>query len=414
MTLFLYALLFALTFVLAAIFAGLETGLVSIDQLRLENEARHNRRLQPVLRFVQNPDRIFGLTLTGTNICHVILSTLFTVFILRALLGNVDEDTRQLATLGLSGVILVFAEIIPKMLFRDYPYSMVTRTFGFTRSAAAVLRPIISIFNRYNAWLARVLKVENVPLTREDLAYILEQSKSENKIQQHQKEMLEDALEFRDLRARNVMIPRTEIVAVEADTPLDEVIELARAEGYTRFPIYSDNLDQIIGILIIYDLIDRDPKKRTARDYAREVLFVPEAMDVFALLREMQAQRKSMVIVVDSYGGTSGLLTVEDILEEIVGEIEDEYDTEEEREVEKVNDDTYLVNGFVEVDELNDEYEMDLPHEDDYETLAGLIIHRLARIPAMGQKLRVGDWDLEVLQVTRRKIQRVKLTRTAR
>jgi len=141
---------------------------------------------------------------------------------------------------------------------------------------------------------------------------------------------------------------------------------------------------------------------------------VPEARDVFALLREMQAQRKSMVIVVDSYGGTSGLLTVEDILEEIVGEIEDEYDTEEEREVEKVNDDTYLVNGFVEVDELNDEYEMDLPHEDDYETLAGLIIHRLARIPAMGQKLRVGDWDLEVLQVTRRKIQRVKLTRTAR
>jgi len=393
----------------------LETGLISVDRLRLENEAKRSKNAARILNLISKPDVIFGLTLTGTNISHVILSTLFTVFLMKAIFGDV-EGNQQLYNLALSGLILVFAEIIPKMLFRDYSYSLVRRTFPFIQLMSVALSPFILLFNLYNKWLSSILKVERGYnfLSREELSYILSQSKSETKIQQHQKEMLEDALEFRDQRAKNVMIPRTEIVAVDADSTLDEVIALAKAEGYTRFPVYEDNLDQIIGILIIYDLLERKPNNgHTARDFAREAHFVPEMMDVYALLREMQTRRKSMAIVVDSYGGTAGLLTVEDILEEIVGEIEDEYDTDEEKEVEQLDDDTYLIQGFVEVDELNDQFDMNLPHDGDYETLAGLIIDRLARIPSRGQKLRVGDWDLEVMLVTKRKIQRVKCTRVA-
>ncbi|MCD4828640.1 MAG: hemolysin family protein [Candidatus Cloacimonetes bacterium] len=409
--------LFVLMFALGGLFSGLETGLISIDRLRLENEAKRNAKARRIVNLISRPDVIFGLTLTGTNVSQVVLSTLFTVYLLPAIIGETDTNTQQLYTLALAGLILIFGEILPKTLFREFPYTLVSRTFPFIRVMTVILKPFIGIFNMYNNWLARVLQVEsgyNI-LTRDELTYILSQSKSETKIQQHQKEMLEDALEFRDLRAKNVMIPRTEIVAVEAGSSLDDVLSLAKEEGYTRFPVYDDNLDQIIGILIIYDLLQRDTSQaQTVREFIREVHYVPETMDVYALLREMQTHRKTMVIVVDSYGGTAGLLTVEDILEEIVGEIEDEYDTEEEKEIEKINENTYLIQGFVEVDDLNDEYDIQLPGNGNYETLAGLIIDKLERIPTRGQKLRVGDWDLEMMQVTRRKIQRVKCTRVIR
>jgi putative hemolysin len=234
-------------------------------------------------------------------------------------------------------------------------------------------------------------------------------SKDNLKLQDKQKEMLEDALEFSELVAKNVMVPRTEVVAVESSTPLPEVIELAKEEGYTRFPVYSDNIDHIEGILIIYDLLTCDDKeKHTAGEFVRESLYVPETMDLDAVLKEMQNQKKSLAIVVDSYGGTAGIVTTEDILEEIVGEIEDEYDSPEDPDVLKIGDDHYMVFGYVDVDTLNDEYEMDLP-EGDYETIAGLIIDHLEKIPTKDQEFVVQSWNFKISKVSNRKIEKIEL-----
>ncbi len=407
----LYLFLFLFFFASAAFFAGLETGLVSMDRLKLETEAKTDKRKNYLLRFSTNPDLTFGLTLIGTNVSQVIVSTIFTAFFIK----NYLHIERELGSLILAGFVLVFAEMIPKAVYRDYPYKLVVRSYPFIRISHFILKPSIRVISWFNNLLAKMLKVESGMhfLSRDELSYIFSESTSTNAMQQDQKDMLEDALEFSELVARNVMIPRIDIIAIEADSPLDHVIELARKEGYTRYPVFEESLDHVIGILIIYDLIDRDKsQKQTARDFLRDAFFVPENMDVDVLLKEMQTLRKSMAIVVDSYGGTAGLLTTEDILEEIVGEIEDEYDNEEEKDVERIDDNTFIVKGFVEVDDLIDVHGIDLPDEGNYETLAGLIIDKIARIPARNQRIRIGDWTALIMQVSSRKIIKVKLTRS--
>jgi CBS domain containing-hemolysin-like protein len=247
-------------------------------------------------------------------------------------------------------------------------------------------------------------------LTRDDLAFLISQSSADEESEPH-RDMIEDALEFNEQKARNVMVPRTDVIALEENTPVSEVLELARTEGFTRYPVFSQTLDNIIGVLIIYDIIRKpDSENMTAGQLVHEPFFVPENTDVDVLLREMQKRHKSMAIVVDSFGGTAGIVTMEDILEEIVGEIADEYDTEEdfEPDVEQVGPNTWIVAADVEIDALNDEYEMDLP-TGDYETVAGLILDYLELIPHQGQIINLDKHSLQVLQSTDKKIIRVKI-----
>ncbi len=406
----LYLFLFLFFFVSAAFFAGLETGLVSLDRLKLETESKTDNRKKYLDKMTRNPDLIFGLTLIGTNISQVIVSTIFTAFFIKRWF-HVEQEVGSLI---LAGLVLIFAEIIPKALYRDYSEKLVIRSYPFIRISSFILKPSIQVVTWFNNMIARLLKVESGMhfLSREDLSYIFSESTSTNSIQQDQKEMLEDALEFRELKAKNVMIPRTDIIAIDAESTLDHVIDLARKEGYTRYPVYKESLDHIVGILIIYDLIGRDRSRtQKAKDFIREAFFIPETMDVDILLKEMQTLRKTMAIVVDSYGGTAGLLTVEDILEEIVGEIEDEYDNDVEKDVEKISDHEFIVKGFVEVDDLIDVYGIDIPDDGDYETIAGLIINKIARIPVRNQKIKIGVWTAEILQVSSRKIIKIKLSR---
>jgi putative hemolysin len=236
----------------------------------------------------------------------------------------------------------------------------------------------------------------------------VEETFNEGNIQKPQKEMLEDALEFTELIAKNVMKPRTEIVAIPEDMTYDEIVKITREEGYTRYPVYHETLDEITGVLIVYDLLKPKFETLTAKDMKRDVYFVPESMDVDVLLKEMQKNQKSIAIVVDAYGGTAGLVTMEDILEEIVGEIDDEYDVEEIKDVEKVDDNTWIVNAFVEVDTLNDNFGLELP-DGDYETIAGLILAHLEQIPARGKKITIDKYKFEILEVTNKKIKKVRI-----
>ncbi|HOD55298.1 MAG TPA: transporter associated domain-containing protein, partial [Candidatus Cloacimonadota bacterium] len=271
---------------------------------------------------------------------------------------------------------------------------------------------VVSVFNDF---LKRVFKITEYDsyhfFTKDDVAFILsETTDNENKVEQPQKEMLEDALEFNQLKARNVMIPRTDVVAIADTMLIDEILEMARKEGYTRYPVYHNSLDEITGVLIIYDIISKmSNKELTAKDLQREVFFAPEMMDVDNLLKEMQSKKKSMAVIVDSYGGTSGIVTIEDIIEELVGEIEDEYD-EEDRDIEIINHNTIMVKADVDVDTLNDEFDFDIP-KGDYESIAGFIIDKLERIPAQGHTIVEPEFKLEVVQVTNRKIEKIKIVK---
>jgi putative hemolysin len=404
--------LIAVFFVLAGFFSGIETGLLSIDRFKIEKEARNDERKKRILTFLQNPDRLFGTTLFGTNISIVIVSSLTILLIHYFQTEKNIQIQEKYGTLILSGLLLIFAEIIPKAIYRDIPNVMVPRFINLLNFFSTILTPFVKLVGNLNSLLARIFhlpeKIEYHLLTREDISYMLSTTENDDNLKEDQREMLEEALEFADLKAENVMIHRTEIVALQKDISIDEVIRIARDEGFTRFPVFGDDLDDIVGMLIIYDLLNIDVKENLcARDFLREPFFAPETMDISKLLADMQSQKKSLAIIVDPFGGTAGLITIEDIMEEIIGEIEDEYDVSTQ-EVELLEPDTYMIQGFVEIDLLNDEYNLELP-EGDYETIAGLIIDRLAKIPARKTKLVVGKWILQVVQVTATKIIKVKV-----
>ncbi len=383
--------------------------MISIDRFRLEQEVKcqkHNRRLK---QFLDNPNAFLGITLIGNNIAIVVVSSLFAIYFA----DKIPYLSRSVSTLALAGMMLIFAEIVPKSYCRDNAEQLVRRYFPVLYVFYLLMSPFVGSINTISRIMAKMFKIDTDTrysfLTREDLAIILAESSFDDTMEKPQRDMLEEVMEFNELTAKNVMTPRLDIVAIHGDKPLQEIIETAREESYTRYPVYEDNVDQIIGILIIYDLISEDTNcDKTARDFAREALFVPETIDISSLLKEMQDHRKSMAIVVDNYGGTSGLITTEDIIEELVGEIEDEYDIAEDEDlkVKVVNENTIAVKGDTEIDFLNDNFDADLP-DGEYETIAGLIIEKIMKIPHKGHKIKVGKWNIEITQATATKISQI-------
>lgn len=404
-----FLILLALSFV----FSGFETGMISINQFDLEQKAKRNRASARLLSFARQPDKFLGTTLIGNNVVNVLLASLATYMVHQL---NSPYFPASYTALAAGTIVLVFGEIVPKAIFRDYADTIVPRFFPIITFFYYLLKPLVALVTLLNTSLRRFLKLDSKGdfnyLTKDDLTFLLSQTDSDA-MSQPQMEMIEDALEFREQEARNVMIPRTEIIAIPENATIDETIAIAREEGFTRYPVYRQNLDNIIGVLIIYDVLKRDcTKDMTAGQITHEPLFVPENMALDILLKEMQTKHRSMAIVVDSYGGTAGIVTMEDILEEIVGDIEDEYDVEEEeRDVEQVSPNTWLAMADVEIDRLADEYGIELP-EGDYETIAGLILDKLERLPHQGQFISVPPYRLQVLQTTDKKIIKVKIHKT--
>ncbi len=398
-------------FLLSMFFSGMETGMLTIDRFQLESDSKDDHKKRKVFIFLEDPHKFMGVTLIGNNIAAVVVSILVTVYF-----GPIFKWDKTVSTLLLAGFMLIFAEIIPKSYCRDRANTLVSKSFNLLFFFYLILKPFIGIVNLISSVLAKLFNIDtNNPysfLTRDDLAIILSETPLEDGIEQPQKEMLEEVMEFNQLTAKNVMTPRLDIVAISEDTPIPDIIVTAQKEGYTRYPVYTDNIDNVTGIIIIYDLIKHDNTGTQASDLVREALYVPETIDINTLLREMKKQKKSMAIVVDNYGGTAGLITSEDILEELVGEIEDEYDLEQpdEDDVEVINDKILIAKGEVEIDYLNDEHYLDLP-EGDYETLAGLIIDTIMKIPVKGQIIDAGNCRLEVLETTHTKIIKVKITK---
>ena len=405
-------LIIVIFFILSGFFSGIETGLISLDRLKLEQEAKSSKKKKQILTFLEKPDLIFGTTLFGTNISLVIVSSL-SIFLINILNKeskiNISEHT---ATLIIAGFVLIFAELIPKALYRDFPNRLVSRGFPMLKFFSFIFTPFVKFVSILNNLLAKLFKLPQQSrynfVSREDLSLMLSEAKDDGVLHEDQMEMLEDALEFSELDAENVMIHRTDIVAFPLDTSIDEIISIAKEKGFTRFPIYKNDLDDIKGILIIYDLLkQKDHEGLTAADFIRNAFFAPETMDVNKLLTEMQKEKVSMAIIMDSYGGTAGVITIEDILEEIVGEIEDEYDNTT-KEISEISSGLYRVQSYAEIDFLNDEYDMELPLGD-YETIAGMIIDKLERIPRRDAKLKIGNWDITIIQATDKRIITVEM-----
>ncbi len=396
-------------FLLSFLFSGLETGIVSLDILRLEKESKTDRDKKNLLKFVSKPDKFFGTILIGNNIVNVLIATISTII---AHESHVFKE--EYVSLLIGAIVFVIGEILPKILFRDYSYSVVPKTYPFLKYSYFVLKPFVAVVTFLNDFLYKKFDIAGphslAYLTKDDIALLLANTKHDKTISNPQKEMLEEMMDFNTLNAEDIMIPRRDIIAFDENTPINEVIETAREEGFTRYPVYSDTIDNVTGILIIYDILKKGVDENSkAGDLIHEPYFSPETINLNLLMQDMQTQKKSMAIIVDSYGGTSGIVTFEDILEEIVGDIEDEYDQEDNRsDVIRISENTYIINGDVEVDDLNDDYDLELP-EGSYKTLAGLIIDKIEKVPKLGQYVNIDGFKMQIMQATDRKIEKIKV-----
>ncbi|MBC7317818.1 HlyC/CorC family transporter [Candidatus Bipolaricaulota bacterium] len=412
-------LLLALLF-LSAFFSSSETALSSLFELRIRHLLKTSKgsRAKALEHLLRDPNDIITALVLCNNLVNVGASALATLLFLRILPPHVPSYlTGLLTTAVMTVLLLVIGEVTPKNLAKNRPEAIGLRAVVPAWYLTRALRPLVWILRATSTGLVKPFGVdllvrEGPPITRDQFLSIIEVAEERGAITPQFAEMMERILTLDRITAEEVMVPRTEIKAIEVSTPIAEVVEFVVRDGHSRYPVYRETLDQVIGILHAKDLLAH--AKGEAADVSlasllRPVIFVPTTKPVSALLREFQQERAHMAIVVDEYGGVAGLVTLEDVLEEIVGEIEDEYDRRRQRTlIRRLSPTEALVDGDAEVKRVNRALGLSLPEEEAV-TIAGLILETLGDIPAPGTKVEIGSVVLIVEEATEREIQTVRV-----
>jgi putative hemolysin len=412
-------LLFVLLF-LSAFFSASETALSSLFELRIRHLLKTSKgeRAKALEHLLREPNDFITALVLCNNLVNVGASALATLLFLRILPAETPAYlTGIVTTVVMTTALLLMGEVTPKNLAKNRPEAIglkvVVPVWYLTRS----LLPLVRALRATSTGLVRPFGVdllvrEGPPITRDQFLSLIEVAEERGAITTQFAEMMRRILALDQTTADEVMVPRTEIKAIEVSTPIPEVIEFIVRDGHSRYPVYRERLDQVIGILHAKDLLAYARSGNAPSSLAsllRPVIFVPTTKPVSALLREFQQERAHMAVVVDEYGGVAGLVTLEDVLEEIVGEIEDEYDRRRQRTlIRRLSQTEALVDGDTEIRRLNRTLGLSLPEEEAV-TIAGLILETLGDIPEPGTKLRFGSVEITVEEATEREIQTVRV-----
>ncbi len=413
-------LLILLTVLSSAFFSGMEIAFITSNKLKIELDKSKGMSSARILSaFNKKPSRLIGALLLGNNIALVIygivMANLLDPLILSYLpLGLHSEIIVLLVqTIIATLIILFFAEFLPKVLFRINSNAIVHFFAIPLWIIYYFLYPLVYIFTSFSEWILKVLfKVhfdrDELVFTPIDLdEYLREFASDEHHMEEVQQEiqMFQNVLEFRNVKLKECMVPRPEIIAVEEKDPVDMLRLKFIEHGVSRIPVYVESIDNIVGYVHSFDMF-KNPAD--IQSIINPILYAPETMLANTVMKMFIQQHKNIAVVVDEFGGTSGMVTMEDVIEEIFGEIQDEFDAEEL--VEKVvNDAEYIFSARLEIDYLNDKYKLGLPEADDYETLAGLIIQFHESIPSKGQTIMIKPFIFEILQASESRIELVKL-----
>lgn len=416
-------LLIILMLLLSGFFSGTEIAYVSANRLKLEIRARKNTiGARHLGYFLRNPDAFMSTTLIGNNIVNVLYATLMTIFLTQPIMSGYEFVTGLvpselviliIQTTIASLVIMVFGEVLPKAMFRTYPDLFVSVLSTPLRFMGFLFSPLVAVANNASRALISLFQ-KDVPTVdeyfrRSDIELLFREigDDTNGDLDKEDSEILTNVLELQNIRVRDSMIPRTEIVAVEKGATIKEASQMFISSGFSKLPVYEENLDNIIGVVIAYDLF-KDPK--SLDDIIRPIKHVPSSQKSKALLADFKNQNISMAVVIDEYGGTAGLVTIEDLIEEVVGDIQDEYD-EEDNFLKPLDDTSWLISGSYEIEDINDEYpQIGLVQNDaEYETIAGYIIHSCGRIPKLNEEIVIGQHKFIITKSTRTRIEVVKL-----
>lgn len=418
-------IIIVLTLVFSAFFSGMEIAFISANKIHIEIEKKQEGFLAKILtKLTKKPSKFIATMLIGNNISLVVYG-LFMGELLMNWFEGIAAGSSGLIKLVLNDfslitqtvistiVILVTAEFLPKVLFQIYsntllkvlalPAYIFYLLFSFISDFVIKISDfILKAFFKTDGDEVQLAfsKIELGDYITEQMEAVEEEDQLDSEIQ-----IFQNALEFTAVKAREVMVPRTEITAVELHETPKNLAKLFTETGYSKILIFKDTVDNIIGYVHSYELFN---KPKTIKSVLRPVEFVPETMLIHAILKVLTKKRKSIAVVLDEYGGTSGIMTVEDIVEELFGEIEDEHDTTDLIE-EELDENTYRFSARLEVDYLNEEYKLDLPESDEYETLGGLIVNEMGEIPEKDTEINVEKFQFTIVEVSSTKIDLVIL-----
>lgn len=372
-----------------------------------------NKRAAKVIKVTENSGKLLSTILIGNNIVNISASSLATTLCTKVL-GN---KYIGIATGVLTLFVLIFGEITPKTLATRYSIKL-SLTFVYPISVLMIIfTPIIWLLNIMTGLIFKILRVnpdENAnAMTESELRTIVDVSQEEGVIEQEERFMISNVVDFGDALSKDIMIPRTDVICADVNSTYEELVELFMDETYSRIPIYEESKDHIIGLLYLKDLFfytqKNDMRYFDLRSILRKPLFVYEYQKTSQIFADMKTSSVTMAIVLDEYGITSGIITMEDLIEEIVGEIRDEYDENENDVIRKLADDTYDIDASIKLDDLNDALHTDL-HSEDYDSLAGFVIEVMDKLPSEGEETDYENIHFKVSQVNRNRIERIILT----
>ena len=373
---------------LSAFFSSAETALLGISPLRIRTLVEEgNKRAVTLEKVVHNKSKMLSAILIGNTVVNLSSSSLITTFVIRKL-GNAYVGA---ATGILTLLILIFGEISPKTMATLKAEAMALRFAGIISVLMKILTPVIFIVNLLARGFLRLMHVDpdakTETITENELRTIVDVSHEEGVIESEERKMINNVVDFGDAQARDIMVPRINMVFASEDATYDELLEIYRECMFTRIPVYRDTTDNVIGIINMKDLLFyRKETPFQVQNYLREAYFTYEFKKTSELFMEMRQNSVSIAIVLDEYGATAGLVTLEDLLEEIVGEIRDEYDEDELQSLQKIGDLEYRVEGSMKLDDINEALELTLSSED-YDSVGGLIIGELDHLPEAGESV---------------------------
>lgn len=398
--------LLVLCLFLSAFFSGLEMALTSLS-------AASTKRLienRPLYAFalslwLKKPNYVLSAILVGNNIVNTLAAAVFALSAQSIFKSYAITLTTFIITL----LLLIFSEITPKTFARHNAEKMAPVAITLFLPIYFLLWPITFLMNFL--FVGRSLRPT---ATAEEIAYMIRMGNEEGVLKRQDGHLLQSVMEFRKTTAKESMVPRTEISSFEANTPYEEVLSRIKEEGHTRWPVYENNIDNIIGIFHVKDLLSQinthSPEHFCLRHFLRPAKFIPDMMKIGSLLKEFQAGKAHLAIVVDEYGGTAGIISLEDVLEEIVGDIRDEYDNEEnERLIQKLDNNNYLVNGKAKISDLGKLLDVDFPESDAFDSLGGFLTSIYGRMPRVATKITYSDCTFIIKAADEKKITSVHI-----
>ncbi len=394
---------------LSAFFSSSETALVTVNKIRMKNLAENgDKRAAKVLKVTSDSGKMLSAILIGNNIVNLSASSIATILAVD-IFGDVGSG---IATGVLTLVILIFGEVSPKTMATIKADSFALAIAGIIDVLMFILTPVIFVINKMASVVLAFLRINpneaDTAMTEDEIRTIVDESQESGAIEDEEREMIHNVFDFGDSLAKEVMIPRIDMTFVQADATFKELIDIYRENKYTRLPVYEESTDHVIGIINMKDVILIDSVEEfSIRNIIREPFFTYEHKNTADLFVEMRKSSIPLAIVLDEYGVTAGMVTLEDLLEEIVGEIRDEYDSDEEDAIVKLSEYEYMVLGFTNLDDVNDELDVKF-ESDDYDTIGGYCLQLLDHLPEENETLFTEDGTvIKIVEVDKNRIERI-------